>query len=151
MATTTPSSLPDNLHSMKLLGHHVCRITGVSYRQLNYWTDTSLINASIRPGQGSGHYRLYGYRDVLETQIIATLLGMGINLQKVRTILPHTRKISLSKLTQATLVIYGDKVVACTTPQQITTAITKQHHALCISMPPLISGINIKDTPSPTA
>lgn len=76
---------------------------------------------------------------------------MGINLQKVRTILPCTRKISLGKLMQSTLVIYGDKVVACTTPQQIITTITKQYQVLCLSMPPLISGINIKDTPSPAA
>lgn len=156
MATTATlldklTPLSDDLHSIKLLGHHVCRITGVSYRQLNYWTDTGLIHASIRPGQGSGHYRLYGYRDVLETQIIATLLGMGINLQKVRTILPRTRRISLSKLMQSTLVIYGDKVVVCTTPQQITTTLTKQPHVLCLSMPPLISGININDTSSPAA
>lgn len=77
MATTTPNSLPDNLHSMKLLGHHVCQITGVSYRQLNYWTDTGLIHTSIRPRQGSRHYRLYDYRKMLETHITADTSRYG--------------------------------------------------------------------------
>ncbi len=29
-------------------GPEVCKITGISYRQLDHWTSTGLINASIR-------------------------------------------------------------------------------------------------------
>ena len=32
----------------------VCKITGISYRQLDHWTSTGLINASIRNIKGSG-------------------------------------------------------------------------------------------------
>ena len=40
-------------------GPEVCKITGISYRQLDHWTSTDLINASIRNIKGSGFHRLY--------------------------------------------------------------------------------------------
>ena len=33
-------------------GPEVCKITGISYRQLDHWTSTGLINASIRNIKG---------------------------------------------------------------------------------------------------
>ena len=35
-------------------GPEVCKITGISYRQLDHWTSTKLIDASIRNIKGSG-------------------------------------------------------------------------------------------------
>ena len=35
-------------------GQEVCKITGISYRQLDHWTSTGLINAAIRNIKGSG-------------------------------------------------------------------------------------------------
>ena len=36
-------------------GPEVCKITGISYRQLDHWTTTSLVDASIRNIKGSGY------------------------------------------------------------------------------------------------
>ena len=40
-------------------GPEVCKITGISYRQLDHWTTTKLIEASIRNIKGSGFHRIY--------------------------------------------------------------------------------------------
>ncbi|HEV8683578.1 MAG TPA: MerR family transcriptional regulator, partial [Actinomycetota bacterium] len=41
----------------------VCRIVGISYRQLDYWTRTGLVRPSVRDARGSGTQRLYSFQD----------------------------------------------------------------------------------------
>jgi DNA-binding transcriptional MerR regulator len=40
-------------------GPTVCRLTGVTYRQLDYWARTGLVTPSITPATGSGSKRSY--------------------------------------------------------------------------------------------
>jgi DNA-binding transcriptional MerR regulator len=47
-------------------GPMVCRLTGVTYRQLDYWARTELVTPSITAARGSGSKREYSYSDVLE-------------------------------------------------------------------------------------
>ena len=37
---------------------------GISYRQLDYWARTGLVEPSVRSATGSGTSRLYGFRDI---------------------------------------------------------------------------------------
>ena len=37
----------------------MCKIVGISYRQLDYWARTGLVTPSIREAGGSGTQRLY--------------------------------------------------------------------------------------------
>ncbi|MEY3364786.1 MAG: hypothetical protein RL332_586, partial [Actinomycetota bacterium] len=46
-------------------GATACSAAGISYRQLDYWARTGLVEPSIRPAGGSGSTRLYGFRDIL--------------------------------------------------------------------------------------
>lgn len=62
----------------------VCQAAGVSYRQLDYWTVTGLVKASIREAHGTGTQRLYSDDDVAEVATIARLLDDGMSLQAVR-------------------------------------------------------------------
>ena len=50
-------------------GPEVCKITGISYRQLDHWTSTGLIKASIRNIKGSGFHRLYSFNAVSYTHL----------------------------------------------------------------------------------
>ena len=45
-------------------GPEVCNITGISYRQLDHWTTTKLIKASVRNIKGSGFHRIYSFNDI---------------------------------------------------------------------------------------
>src|ERR1019366_4326296 len=61
-------------------GPAVCRLTSVTYRQLDYWARTGLVTPSIRPATGSGSKRAYSYGDVLEVKVIKSLLSSGVSL-----------------------------------------------------------------------
>ena len=54
-------------------GPEVCKITGISYRQLDHWTSTGLINASIRNIKGSGFHRLYSFNDIVLVKLVNKL------------------------------------------------------------------------------
>jgi DNA-binding transcriptional MerR regulator len=65
-------------------GPTVCRLTGVTYRQLDYWARTELITPSITPASGSGSKRSYSYGDVLQVKVIKSLLDSGVSLARAR-------------------------------------------------------------------
>ncbi len=62
----------------------VCRIVGISYRQLDYWARTELVTPSIRDAQGSGSQRLYSFQDLVTLKVVKNLLDTGVSLQRVR-------------------------------------------------------------------
>jgi DNA-binding transcriptional MerR regulator len=65
-------------------GPTVCRLTGVTYRQLDYWARTGLVTPSITPATGSGSKRAYSYGDLLEVKVIKSLLTSGVSLSRAR-------------------------------------------------------------------
>jgi DNA-binding transcriptional MerR regulator len=62
----------------------VCRIVGITYRQLDYWARTELLVPSIRDAAGSGSQRLYSFEDLVALRVIKSLLDTGVSLQRVR-------------------------------------------------------------------
>lgn len=74
-----------------------CRLTKISYRQLDYWARTGLLVPSLTPdgmGVGSGHKRRYSARDVAILRLIKEMLDAGINLQMVRTLAEDLQRIT---------------------------------------------------------
>lgn len=67
----------------------VCRIVGISYRQLDYWSRTNLVVPSLREAAGSGTQRLYSFEDLVRLRLIAELLEAGISLQRTRKVLEY--------------------------------------------------------------
>src|SRR2546428_8826460 len=62
----------------------VCKLVGISYRQLDYWARTGLVTPSVREAGGAGAQRLYSFRDLVQLRGIKKLLHTGVSLQKVR-------------------------------------------------------------------
>lgn len=62
----------------------VCRIAGVSYRQLDYWTRTGLITPSVHDAVGSGSARLWSRDDIVRLRVISAFLDAGVSLRKLR-------------------------------------------------------------------
>lgn len=89
-------------------GPGVCRIIGISYRQLDYWTRTGLVRASVASARGSGSHRLYSYRDLVEVKIIKDLLDAGLSLQRARGAVEYLREHLGEELATASLVIAGN-------------------------------------------
>ena len=62
----------------------VCKVVGISYRQLDYWARTDLLKPSLREAEGSGTQRLYSFTDLVQLRVIKRLLDTGISLAKIR-------------------------------------------------------------------
>jgi len=67
------SRLDSRIEELGFRGATACTAAGITYRQLDYWARTGLLEPSIRTAAGSGSARLYGFRDILVLKII---LGM---------------------------------------------------------------------------
>ncbi|MCB0900765.1 MAG: MerR family transcriptional regulator, partial [Actinobacteria bacterium] len=63
----------------------VAKIVGITYRQLDYWARTGLVEPSLRTASGSGSQRLYNFRDIVTLKIVKRLLETGVTLQQIRT------------------------------------------------------------------
>lgn len=62
----------------------VCKLVGISYRQLDHWARTDLLKPSLRAARGSGTQRLYSYTDLVQLRVIKRLRDTGISLAKIR-------------------------------------------------------------------
>lgn len=100
-------------------GPKVCSIVGITYRQLDYWTRTNLVQASISGAKGSGTQRLYSYGDLLELKVIKRLLDAGISLQQARKALEVLRR-SGGEVATANLVLTGTNSVLAQSGEEIT-------------------------------
>jgi DNA-binding transcriptional MerR regulator len=98
---------PDDGYS----GPEVCRVVGITYRQLDYWARTNLVRPSLADAKGSGSRRRYSYRDLLELKAIKRLLDAGIKLEVVRDVFTYLRDNLGEDITTANLVIQGNKTV----------------------------------------
>ena len=90
---------------MGFSGPTVCRLTGVTYRQLDYWARTNLVTPSVTPAQGSGSKRAYSYGDVLEVKVIKSLLDSGVSLTRARQAVECLRENLGRDVASSTLVI----------------------------------------------
>ena len=100
-------------------GPTACNAAGITYRQLDYWARTHLVEPSIRPASGSGTQRLYGFRDILVLKVVKRLLDTGISLQQIRAAVEHLRERGSTDLAQVTLMSDGVSVYECTSPDEV--------------------------------
>jgi len=90
---------------MGFSGPMVCRLTGVTYRQLDYWARTELVTPSITAARGSGSKRTYSYGDVLEVKVIKSLLSSGLSLARARQAVECLRRSLGADLASSSLVL----------------------------------------------
>ncbi|MFJ3882525.1 MerR family transcriptional regulator [Streptomyces sp. NPDC090077] len=102
-------------------GPTACAAAGITYRQLDYWARTGLVEPSVRPAYGSGTQRLYSFRDVVVLKIVKRFLDTGVALQNIRTAVQHLRDRGFSDLDRMTLMSDGATVYECTSPDQVVS------------------------------
>ena len=100
-------------------GATACSAAGISYRQLDYWARTGLVEPSIRTATGSGSARLYGFRDILVLKIVKRLLDAGVSLQNIRTAVNYLRNRGVTELESITLMSDGASIYECASPDEI--------------------------------
>ncbi|BDZ43639.1 transcriptional regulator [Paraoerskovia sediminicola] len=100
-------------------GPTACRAAGITYRQLDYWARTGLVEPSVRGAAGSGTHRLYGFRDVLVLKVVKRLLDTGVSLQQIRTAVTALRERGVDDLAQITIMSDGASVYECTSADEV--------------------------------
>ncbi len=100
-------------------GPTACNAAGITYRQLDYWARTGLVEPTVRGATGSGTQRLYSFRDILLLKVIKRLLDAGISLQQIRTAVHHLRERGTDDLTRVTLMSDGASVYECTSNDEV--------------------------------
>jgi DNA-binding transcriptional MerR regulator len=100
-------------------GATACSAAGITYRQLDYWARTGLVEPSIRTASGSGTQRLYGFRDILVLKIVKRLLDAGVSLQNIRTAVDHLRSRGVTELESMTLMSDGASIYECASSDEI--------------------------------
>ena len=89
-------------------GPEVCKITGITYRQLDHWTTSSLIKASIRNLKGSGFHRVYSFQDIIQIKLVNKLREAGVSLQKIRIALKNIESILGDNINVSDVSVFSD-------------------------------------------
>ena len=100
-------------------GPTACRAAGITYRQLDYWARTGLVEPSVRAAGGSGTQRLYGFRDILVLKVVKRLLDTGVSLQQIRGAIQVLRARGVEDLAGITLMSDGASVYECTSTEEV--------------------------------
>ncbi|GAA8853099.1 MerR family transcriptional regulator [Helicobacter pylori] len=111
--------LPELSEDIGYRGPAACAAAGITYRQLDYWARTGLVEPSVRGAAGSGSQRLYGFRDILVLKVVKRLLDTGVSLQQIRVAITHLRERGVEDLAQITLMSDGASVYECTSADEV--------------------------------
>jgi DNA-binding transcriptional MerR regulator len=118
-------------------GPQVCKIVGISYRQLDYWARTKLVPPSIRPAQGSGSQRLYSFEDLVDLKLIKNLLETGVSLQRVSEAINYLHSPG-HDLRRVNIASDGKSVYACKSPEEVFDLLRGGQGVFGIAVDPVI-------------
>lgn len=117
----------------------VCKLVGITYRQLDYWARTSLIIPSLQKAKGSGTQRLYSFSDVVQLKVIKNLLDAGMSLKKIRSAVEILRAEMDSEqpLADVTLLSDGQTIYAAHSDEEVVDVLRKGQGVFSIAIGPV--------------
>lgn len=117
----------------------VCSLVGITYRQLDYWARTGLLEPSLRQARGSGSQRLYSFTDVVQLKVIKQLLDAGMSLKKIRSAVEILREQLASDrpLTDVTLLSDGHTIYAATSADEVMDVLRRGQGVFGIAVGPV--------------
>jgi len=127
-------------------GPEVCKITGITYRQLDHWTTSSLINASIRNLKGSGFHRIYSFQDIIQIKLVNKLREAGVSLQKIRIALKNIQKVLGDEISISDVSVFSDgkSIYVISDNDQMIDLLKKGQAVFGISLGPVHSEAEAK-------
>ena len=128
-------------------GPTVCKIVGITYRQLDYWARTGLVLPSVREAKGSGTQRLYSFDDLVELRVIKRLLDTGVSLQRVREAVEELRR--RGGPSAATLISDGASVYALDDNAQVIDLLARGQGVFAIAFGPVVEQLKGEVTAFP--
>jgi DNA-binding transcriptional MerR regulator len=117
----------------------VCKLVGITYRQLDYWARTGLLEPSLRQASGSGSQRLYSFTDVVQLKVIKQLLDAGMSLKKIRSAVEILKEqlASDQPLTDVTLLSDGRTIYAATSADEVMDVLRRGQGVFGIAVGPV--------------
>lgn len=117
----------------------VCKIVGITYRQLDYWARTDLIVPSLQAAEGSGSQRRYSFQDVVQLRVVKRLLDAGMSLKKIRTAMDLLRDqlSSDNPLTDVTLLSDGSTIFAAHSADEVVDVFRRGQGVFGIAVGPV--------------
>lgn len=117
----------------------VCKLVGISYRQLDYWARTGLIRPSIQTARGSGTQRLYSFTDVVQLKVVKRLLDAGMSLKRIRSAMDILRAQldSDAPLADVTLLSDGTTIYAAHSPDEVVDVFRRGQGVFGIAVGPV--------------
>lgn len=106
-------------HDVGYRGPIACSAAGITYRQLDYWARTGLVEPSIRGANGSGSQRLYSFRDILILRIVKRLIDTGVSLPNIRAAVMHLHQRDGEDLARMTLMSDGATIYECRSADEV--------------------------------
>ena len=100
-------------------GPVACAAAGITYRQLDYWARTGLVEPSVRGASGSGSQRLYSFTDILVLRIVKRLIDTGVSLPNIRAAVEHLRDRGGEDLARITLMSDGASIYECRSADEV--------------------------------
>lgn len=99
----------------------VCKLTGLTYKQLDYYDRTKFLSPSINKAMGYGTKRLYSFNDLLKLKVVKNLLDAGVGLQKIRKTKKYLEMTGNGgdDFLKVTLISDGNTVYACYSDKEI--------------------------------
>jgi DNA-binding transcriptional MerR regulator len=111
----------------------VCKIIGISYRQLDYWARTGLVRPSIQDAQGSGTQRLYSFQDLVVLKVIKSLLDTGVSLQRVRKAVEYLQDMK-RPAHGVTLMSDGARIYEADSPEAVVDLLARGQGVFAIAV-----------------
>lgn len=130
-------------------GPTVCSIVGITYRQLDYWARTELVEPTVRTAAGSGSQRLYSFDDIVALKVVKNLVDTGVSLRKIRTAIDELRGRGRG-LADSTLVSDGVTVYAVEDGEQLIDLLRKGQGVFAISVAPVVDELRGEVTAFPS-
>ncbi|MEA2002571.1 MAG: MerR family transcriptional regulator [Actinomycetota bacterium] len=117
----------------------VCKLVGITYRQLDYWARTGLIKPSIQSAQGSGTQRRYSFIDIVQLKVVKKLLDAGMSLKKIRSAMDILREqlASNNPLNDVTLLSDGASIFAAHSADEVVDVFQKGQGVFGIAVGPV--------------
>ncbi len=117
----------------------VCKLVGITYRQLDYWARTGLITPSMQQARGSGSQRVYSFTDVVQLKVIKNLLDAGMSLKKIRSAVDILRSEmdSDQPLADVTLLSDGQTIYAAHSDEEVVDVLRKGQGVFSIAIGPV--------------
>ena len=117
----------------------VCKLVGITYRQLDYWARTGLLAPSLQAASGSGSQRLYSFTDVVQLKVVKRLLDAGMSLKKIRSAVEILREQmdSDQPLADVTLLSDGQTIYAAHSEEEVVDVFRRGQGVFGIAIGPV--------------